>query len=512
MTIRRKLKAASSGTVLRSLGLLGIVVILLSPLALPAAGSGPESWSEPFLLTSRDNSLVGLSAAMASDPYGYVHVFWIESRGRLANAILYSRFDGTTWTRPLELFVSGPQLSIGDFITASVDANDRLHVAWLGGATGPVFASTALASQTLSSQDWEEPRRIEAAAHRFRLLVDSQDKQHLIYTAAYNVHPGVYYLSSSDNWRTSSGPLWLNPEMPQGYTHDNLQAELDADDRLHVLWSEKELVTATRGGAIMYTRSLDGGVSWEPLATLDMSNGERLLDNSDPSLAVSGDTVHALWAGGEDLQYRNHRYSVDGGQTWNPVARKNFGDLHGQAQGDALTVDAAGQIHFVGHVRWPEGLYHATWSDNQWTRPGLFYLNRWNSEDSKEGTINAHGVRAVVRAGNQIVTTFYDRGDEQLLLPANGLYAVSYELSEVPATSVAPTPAATSPAPADSAAAATPVASPASPTPLPSWSVEQASSEDSDSPAALLWAGILPAFLIIIVIAFIRFVTRGSLL
>ena len=177
-----------------------------------------------------------------------------------------------------------------------------------------------------------------------------------------------------------------------------------------------------------------------------------------------------------------------------------------------MVVDAAGQLHFVGRVRWPDGMYHATWRDNQWSHPSLFYLNRLGAEDSQEGTINAHGVRAVVRMGNQLVVTFYDRADDQLLLPAYGLYAMSYELSEVPPLSTAPTPTSTPDPAAVSEAPAEPTSAATSPTATPSWVAQAAPSEDADSPTSLLWAGILPAILIIIAIAFIRITMRGPLL
>ncbi|MFW5942886.1 MAG: hypothetical protein ACOC8X_03940 [Chloroflexota bacterium] len=496
---------------LRTLGILLIALALLIPLTTPATGAGREEWSGPYLLNNTEYRLASLSAAMVADPYGNAHIFWIESRGRLTNAILYSRYDGRTWTRPLELFVNEPGQPIADFVTASIDHNNRIHLTWLGGAIGPVLTTSAQASQTLSSLEWEEPQRIEVSAHRFRLFVDSDNKQHLIFTAGYNYQPGVHYVSSTDNWLTMSQPLWLNPEMPQAFTHDNMQAYMDAEERIHIVWSEKEIVPQTRGGAIMYLRSVDRGVTWEPLETIDSSDGEVLLDNSDPSLAVSGDDVHVIWAGGDSLQYRNHRYSADGGQTWSPVIRRNFGQLHGQAQGDAVVVDAAGQIHFVGHVRWPEGMYHITWRDDEWTRPSLFYLNRLGSDDSKAGTINAHGVRAVVRTGNELVVTFYDRADDELLLPAYGLYAMSYELSEVSPLSTAPTPTPTLAAAGDDVPAASTVA-PASPTPTPSWAAETPPSGNGGSPSSLILAGILPALLIIVAIAFIRITMRGPLL
>jgi hypothetical protein len=486
-----------------------LLAIVLSPFLAFTEVSGQGRWSTPFRLSNSENLLVGMSAAMVADPYGNVHVFWIEERESEKRAIFYAGYDGTVWSQPVDLFESSSGLGIGDFLTVSIDKTGVLHLAWLAGTGGPVLFSSAYAGRASSVREWTTPQRIDAPAHRMRLIVDSKNVYHFVYTAFTTVRPGIYYKFSNDEGRQWSRPLWLNPDIPQGHEPDNMQSVIDDEDRLHVVWSQRDVATGSRGGAVLYTQTRDGGVTWAPLTALDAAESGWLLDNSDPSLAVEGDSVLVTWAAGTELLYRNYRLSTDGGLTWNNPVRKVFGELHGQAQGDGLTVDAAGRVHFVGHIRWPEGMYHAQWSDGDWSSANMFYLIRRNSEDDKLGVINAHGVRAVVRGGNQIVSTFYDRSDEQPDLPANALYATTYTLPGTDPAPAAPTATATSLIATPDEVLATPNSTSASPTPTRAWAAEDdVLTAGTASSTDLLTAGILPALFIILAVTVIRFVRR----
>jgi hypothetical protein len=150
-----------------------------------------------------------------------------------------------------------------------------------------------------------------------------------------------------------------------------------------------------------------------------------------PSLVAQDRTIHVIYAG-DETTHREHRYSRDAGQTWSPVTAI-FGDLHGQAEGDGLAVDALGRVHYVGQIRYPQGLYHAFWDDGRWSRPNLFYQIDLDSTDPLAGQIHAHSVRLAVRAGHQLVTTFYHRSEPVL-------YAMHSTLSGVPAVRLQSTP------------------------------------------------------------------------
>ncbi len=96
---------------------------------------------------------------------------------------------------------------------------------------------------------------------------------------------------------------------------------------------------------------------------------------------------------------------MDNGETWGAVSTILPG-LGGQAIGDGLAVDGMGRLHFVGQLRWPQGIYHATWSDGVWSEPELVYLIRESSTDDFGDRIHAHNVRLEIMRGNRLVMAF----------------------------------------------------------------------------------------------------------
>jgi hypothetical protein len=136
----------------------------------------------------------------------------------------------------------------------------------------------------------------------------------------------------------------------------------------------------------------------------EVVEGDHRLEAASPIMIVEGRTVHVVWAAGA-LPYRHHRVSTDAGQTWS-APRRIFGELHGQAF-DGLAVDRAGRVHFLGQIRYPQGIYHVIWDQGRWTPASLIYLI---SQDGGEigDRIHAHDLRPVVRAGNQLVLAFDD--------------------------------------------------------------------------------------------------------
>jgi hypothetical protein len=170
-------------------------------------------------------------------------------------------------------------------------------------------------------------------------------------------------------------------------------------------------------------------------------------------MAVVGTTVHVIWAAGK-LPYRYHRFSTDAGQTWSEP-RQIFGELHGQAF-DGITVDGAGRVHFFAQIRYPQGIYHASWDQTQWSSPSLIYLiTPENSEEGMGDRVHAHYTQPVVRAGNQLVLTFTDGPTD----PNRRLFAIYSTLDDIPPLESVPTPVPMpSPTPVEAAAIPTFVA------------------------------------------------------
>ncbi|MGH2536980.1 MAG: sialidase family protein, partial [Candidatus Promineifilaceae bacterium] len=433
----------------------------------PAEAQVRLGWSIPHQLSTAGRK--GSEASLVADPAGYVHVFWTETLPDERSLLRYARFDGQTWSLPIDIRVSEPFTPIKTTAPA-MGPDGVLHLAWVEGNNGPAYYSQAPAGLALRSQEWRRPTRIQMPADNVRLLVDASGSLHLLTTVASTspLHPGVYYLRSADQGITWSPFVWLDPDIPAGFTPASAQFALDKQGGLHAVWFYISFLQG-EGDWLRYTNSLDGGQGWSrPLTLAKESEGAADMNTfARPNLAVSGDSVHVVWAAGF-LLYRNHRYSTDRGANWTAPARI-FGELNGQA-GDSLTVDGLGRVHFFGQIRFPMAIYHVIWDGTRWSPPGLIYFIRdatdsdqgsegeasaTSEEAIPEGIVAAHNTHAAVRLGYQLVLTFTDpppAAERRLVVTQIGL-------DDLPAA--APAPAATAgPETEASPAAVTPVTPP----------------------------------------------------
>ena len=383
---------------------IAFLTILLALLWIAPVQAQSGGWSEPYRLS--EDRRMSSEGYLVADQYGYVHCFWIETLPQNGGSFIkYARFDGTTWTKPNDIYRTKEEIKN---VSPFVDKQGILHIAWSEGLYRvSVFYSYAPANDTLSAQNWAKPIQIHVPARPVYLRVDSKGVLHILYINETE-ESGVFYIRSEDKGLTWSEPVWLDPDIQPGYVPDSLNFELDEKDGLHAVWFYGAIERTGRPNWVRYTHSLDGGHSWSPPVTLDqlVEENNHFLDAASPKMIIQGETVHVIWAAGQQ-PYRFHSYSTDGGQTWSaPV--QIFGQLQGQAF-DGLAVDRAGRVHFFGQIRYPMGIYHAVWDHNRWSKPELVYLIApQGSEDNLGNRVHAHFTLPVVRAGNQLVLTFTD--------------------------------------------------------------------------------------------------------
>ena len=394
-----------------------------------------SQWTSPEQLSSE--SAQASRGYMVGDQFGYIHVFWSESvLSSQISSIQYSRFDGNTWLPPLDIYISPPNAAI-NFIDPFVDRGGTLHLIWALSNTGPILYSNAPAHDAYSARKWSKPIIIDAPAFSAKLIVDSERIMHVFYSESYGNMPGVYYIKSLDQGNTWTSALHLDPDIPDGYTPFNVSFDIDSSGGLHILWYYVD-PTITNIEWIRYSRSMDGGNTWELPFTIDKADeapGE--LRAAHPELLVNDQTVHVIWAGDKEL-HREHRYSIDAGKTWTEP-NLIWGNLVGQALGGGLAVDSSGRLHYTAQVRYPMGIYHAYWDQDNWSIPTLAYFIQRAYDESFGERIHAHNVRLAIRSGNQLVLTFTSSpGDPQLVL-----YEIHRTLDDVPELASIPIPTPT---------------------------------------------------------------------
>jgi hypothetical protein len=394
------------------------------------------SWSAPFQLSSGENRVGG--SDIVTDVYGFAHVFWVETRqDSYSSMIFYALYNGQTWFDPVDIFIS-EQVGQIQRVSAAVDKTGVIHLVWTAGGDfrhNPIYYSSANTNEALSSQKWQPPAQLDENAHFIRLLVDSNGALLVVYSVFEDPRQGVFFIRSDDQGETWTNPYWIDPDIPQNQVPFSLQVSLDDSDRIHVVWQytarDSTIVTWVR-----YAHSLANGNTFsKPLTITKDVEGSNRISSAYPIIIAQGENVHLLWAEG-DLNYRNHQVSTDGGESWSRGYRiQSFGDLNGQAF-DGLYVDGIGQVHFLGQLRYPQGIYHSIWDQNLWFSPSLIYLIAQDPFVPIGDRIHAHHLKPIIRLGNHIILLFSDSPSD----PNRQLYVMDSVLNDIPSITAVPVP------------------------------------------------------------------------
>jgi hypothetical protein len=462
-----------------------MVILAGFSIRLSSAQSTATRWSTPEQLSSENGQ--ASQGFMVSDQYGYVHVFWSESGLDGNSGIQYSRFDGETWSLPIDIIATSQDGMIV-FMSPFVDSDGTLHLIWTESSTGPIQYSKAPAYSAGSAQAWSRPISIDASAFWGKLVVDSQGIMHILYSDFYGEAPGVFYIRSANLGNTWSSPLWLDTDIPEDYAPTIVSFDIDDQDGLHALWFYVDPAT-TNGQWIRYSHTEDGGDTWTLPMTIDIADeSEDELRLPYPEFQVEGNEVHVIWAG-DSQTHREHRYSLNRGQSWSPTSRI-LGDLVGQALGGGLEFDASERLHYVTQIRYPQGIYHTYWDSGTWSIPSLIYFILGGANESYGDRIHAHNVRLAIRNGNQLVVTF----TSSPLDPQMVLYEMHLTLYDVPEIIPLSTPTAI-PTPTPTP---TPQLATIEPTPNPTiTSGSDAQSAASYRPANGIWWGLITSLAVL---------------
>lgn len=466
-----------------------VIGCLLSPAAAqlqPVKAQAPDRWwSSPFRLSNEQNK--ASEATLVADSYGFVHAFWAETLEDTRNLIMYARFDGQTWSIPIDLYISGPFSAIGN-ISAVVDKDGFLHVIWSQGLAGPSFYTYAPANNASNAQNWKKPIAIFIPSDRSHLQIDSNGVLHVLYVKFMGENPGVYYTRSKDQGSTWSSDVYIDPDILPNYGPRSLVFKMDETGGLHASWYYVPQNISGTGDWVRYTHSLDGGETWSEPFTMVRDEGQTgVLQLPGPVMEISGKTILIVWAAGDDFLVRYYRYSKDSGQTWSSPLRF-FEDINGQAF-DGLAVDGNGNFHYFAQARFPQGIYHSIWDEEQWTSPAMIYLIRSNSDEDYGSRVHAHYTLGVVRLGNQIVLTFTDPPPD----PARRLFVMHRTINNVSMIAPVPTP---TPTPTQVPEGMTTPVPTISPTTV-SLNPEQTPVVQLPSPTASIWSGSIVTILLL---------------
>ncbi len=222
------------------------------------------------------------SRGMAIDLDGRIHVVYTNQTGSFFHMYYARSVDGgSTWTAWKDIIGDTSIAALRPvYPSISVGPDNTLHVAW---------------------NDWRENDPFTNGPYR------------------------IYYMRSFDG-----GITWEHPRRVSG--QHAMSAELpclsvDLNGRVHLVWQLRDPSSSQAAGPVYYTRSLDGGTTFEAPRQLSATGGP----NGRPRFSISGtngDLLAIAWQD-ERVDPRGDVYldvSIDGGRT--------FSERVGQASSD----------------------------------------------------------------------------------------------------------------------------------------------------------------------------------
>jgi hypothetical protein len=378
-----------------------IITIILVWSWPPRAIEGIDDAGEWTAPTSLSSGVVGPSLLphIAHDSTGRLHVVWVEAtfvdRG-VADALYYSRFDGTDWSFPVDVLVSPDRsrLTTGELVTL---AADQLALLWVG--AGELQLSVADAKDAHRANAWQTMTLFPG------LPVGDGFMVYLPPSTLYVVFSDVtgedvLFTFSSDLGDSWSEPLTVWHSASVDYAASDARACTDVTGRLvHLVWHENARELDWHPNGIWYARSSDGGHKWSEPSFLPNQG-------SSPNCAYDGaGRLHMLWnnaVGSIDGRY--HRLSTDEGATWTTPAAV-FPGLSGRTRAPAFGLDSSGELFVLTGASY-EGvtrMYASHWEGGRWSSPELISADLPSNESPD----------LVVTSGNQLNAVWH-YGEEDL--------------------------------------------------------------------------------------------------
>ena len=178
--------------------------------------------------------------------------------------------------------------------------------------------------QTVSDDDgqtWSAPARFAPTdgligACCVTMAMDQQDVVHAVFMARAPEF-GLYYTRSEDGGNTWSAPKRISGVVR--YKLDYHFITTDGRNRLHVFWHDGDHKDDTKPAEVMYTRSIDGGDTWETPRMLSRDDGAHSAFPRADFGFTRSDTLLVAWRDarpqGDDWDIYG-AISYDGGATW----------------------------------------------------------------------------------------------------------------------------------------------------------------------------------------------------
>jgi len=142
-------------------------------------------------------------------------------------------------------------------------------------------------------------------------------------------------------------------------------------DTIHIVWYGDFSTNNSTFREVFYTRSCDGGLTWEKPRIISQLDS---LKSIFPSICVNGNSVHVGWFEADTYSFQ-YRRSLDGGRTWEPIStlipeEHTILGVIGN-KGDTLVMVALGSYYYWDKFWFRKSLDNGS----SWSEPLL--IDRW---------------------------------------------------------------------------------------------------------------------------------------
>jgi hypothetical protein len=355
----------------------------------------PSPWQVAPTLAAAANDIP--FTVLLPDVDGRLHVLWVEAGSAV---IQYTHWDGSRWSTSLPVLTS--PTGVVDRPMAALTADRRLLVMWNDIEGGRIYTSHTGADRAPYSEDWLAPRQLPVqreGATSVDFLVGDAGTIYVAFAVPINEGRGIYLLRSDNLGESWAEPVLIFDAVDNQWAMvDRPQLALTEKGHLHLLWTRYSLPPHGQAQALMYVRSLDGGLNWsEPQVVVQAP----LLWSR--ITAVAGGRVLRHWqeAAGDRVMLWQET-TADDGLSWSYTSTAAHTAV---AEAPALVEDAAGRLHLV----YQDGsrLQYRFWSGERWAQAESLALARTAVADisTLATAVTSDGNLALVFAGRAARST-----------------------------------------------------------------------------------------------------------
>lgn len=308
---------------------------LLSFIVSPILARVVGDWTAPEIIFETTGAAPIGGIALMTDTRGYLHLLYAhQPETGIAAGIDYMWWNGDIWSEPNNIIVNYDG-SAATFARAALDAQQVIHLIWLGGGRTLYYAS-APSEMAASPRAWSAPVSLGNAMTEPDIMVGSDN---VIYVAYVDSGSGtVVVITSEDEGITWSRPLGVTPSN-MGTIQSEPRIVMDTTERLHIVWTELLLPDGWPPTGAFYTHSTDRGNSW----AIPLEIGESGYYGQISIVSAGQSEIHIICPSTVSGKGIIYQWSSDGGVTWHePILRSQIRGFSGVP---SFAIDTIGYVH-----------------------------------------------------------------------------------------------------------------------------------------------------------------------